>query len=140
MPTFSRWAIRSALIYLLLGGTLGGLLLLMKVLPFWGWMWALRPAHVALMLGGWMLQLGFGVADWILPRRYGRIWKPWLVWAAWLLANAGLVVISGAAFFEAAAPLLRLIGYGLETLAGLLMLLDFWPRVRSMLPAKIPSA
>ena len=46
MPRLSRLAIRAALLYLLLGFTFGGLMLLNKGIPLAPWAWRLLPAHV----------------------------------------------------------------------------------------------
>ena len=46
MPRLSVWFIRSALLYLLLGFTLGGLMLWNKGLPIHPVLWRLLPAHM----------------------------------------------------------------------------------------------
>ena len=68
MPTLSAWAVRAALAWLFAGALVGALILMRAPLdmPAWG---AWIPAHAEIMLVGWMMQLAFGVAHWILPRR-----------------------------------------------------------------------
>lgn len=68
MPGLSAWAVRAALGWLAVAAVLGALLLSRGALghPEWS---ALIPAHAEVMLVGWMMQLAFGVAHWILPRR-----------------------------------------------------------------------
>ncbi|HEY0738686.1 MAG TPA: hypothetical protein VGD69_27455 [Herpetosiphonaceae bacterium] len=94
MPRLSTAFIRAALIHLIVGVLLGGLILSAKGMPgSLGWTWLLLPAHIQLMLGGWMIQLALGVAYWILPRRdsagdRGRAVAAWLCFA---LLNAGTV-------------------------------------------------
>lgn len=68
MPTLSRYFIRTALVYLALGFTFGGLMLANKGVPLHPWLWRLLPAHMEFLLVGWTLQLAMGVAFWILPR------------------------------------------------------------------------
>ena len=71
MPQLSRWTVRAAYFNLLLGFTLGALILANKGMflhpAIWGWL----PAHIELLLVGWIVQLVMGVAFWIAP----RFWK-----------------------------------------------------------------
>lgn len=96
MPTLSRWCVRAALLYLVFGFTLGGLLLSAKAgaadLRMWVWL----PAHVDALIVGWMIQLAMGVAFWILPRRriVGR-GRTELAWASFVLLNTGLTFSVG---------------------------------------------
>src|SRR5690349_9899876 len=67
MPTLSAWTIRAALLWLAAASLLGALTLAraslgLPVLATW------IPRHAEMMLFGWMVQLAFGVAHWILPR------------------------------------------------------------------------
>lgn len=71
MPRLSQWLIRTALIYLLLGFTLGALLLTHKGIPLHPALWSWLPTHIEFLLMGWIAQLTMGVAFWILP----RYWK-----------------------------------------------------------------
>ena len=67
----SRAAIRAALVSLLIGTAIGGALLASppgRAGSLLRWL----PLHVELLLIGWLAQLGFGVAYWILPRLPGR--------------------------------------------------------------------
>ena len=70
MPALSAWTVRAALGWLAAAAVVGALLLSRQSLghPEWG---ALIPAHAEMMMVGWMMQLAFGVAHWILPRRGG---------------------------------------------------------------------
>jgi hypothetical protein len=62
------WFVRTALLHLAAGFTVGGLLLLNKGVPVHPLVWQLLPAHIELLLLGWTLNLALGVAYWILPR------------------------------------------------------------------------
>jgi hypothetical protein len=88
--------IRTALLYLAIGATVGGLLLAEKALRVAPWLWLLRSGHIHLLLVGWMVQLACGVAIWILPRfdsagSRGPLGFAWLCYGAlnasvWLVA------------------------------------------------------
>lgn len=68
MPALSAWSVRAALCWLAVAALLGALILARAPLghPEWA---AWIPAHGEVMLVGWMMQLAFGVAHWILPRQ-----------------------------------------------------------------------
>ena len=68
MPRLSRWYIRLAFVYLLLGFTVGGLLLAHKDIPIHPALWGWLPAHIEFLLMGWIAQLMMGTAFWIAPR------------------------------------------------------------------------
>ena len=75
MPTLSIWAIRLALVHLVVGWGLGAVLMVNRA---WGWssaLWRWVEVHVALALFGWTFLLVVGVAFWMLPtfgRKQGR--------------------------------------------------------------------
>jgi hypothetical protein len=76
MPRLSVFMLRTALIHLGIGFTLGALLLSNKGIPYALELWRLLLPHVEFVLFGWTMQLMMGVAFWILPRhthepRYG---------------------------------------------------------------------
>lgn len=129
MPRLSVWLVRFSLIHLVLGFTLGGLILANKGFPFAPWLWSLLPAHIEFLLLGWMAQLAMGVAFWILPR-FGagapRGNVP-LVWGAFILLNLGVWLVAFQPFLT--APL-SLMGRVLETLSVLLFALASWKRVK----------
>ena len=68
MPILSVWSVRAALTWLTLAALVGALLLSREAVAHPEWA-RLIPAHGEMMLVGWMMQLAFGVAHWILPRR-----------------------------------------------------------------------
>ncbi len=71
MPRLSLLLVRTSLLWLGIGWTLGGLVLANKGLPWLPWLWTLRSSHIHILLVGWTVQLAFGVAFWILPRLGG---------------------------------------------------------------------
>ncbi len=131
MPRLSQWVIRTALVYLGAGFTLGALILWQKGLPYAGGVWRLLPMHVEFLLAGWTMQLAMGVGFWILPRflRGRPRGDERLVWAAYLLLNLGVLSV-GVGSWLVAPPLLLLLGRGLELLAAALFALHTWPRIK----------
>lgn len=130
MPRVSIWMVRSALIALLLGFSVGAAMLIGKGVGASGWLAAGIPIHVELVVLGWMVQLAMGVALWILPRfgargpARGAAWG----WTAWALWNGGIaLVIAGIA----AGPALRLTGRLLELGAAVAFGAAVWSRVRA---------
>ncbi|HZW04729.1 MAG TPA: hypothetical protein VFF68_12425, partial [Anaerolineaceae bacterium] len=73
MPRFTGWAVRTALIHLLLGFSAGAIMLANVGTGRAAWPWRLLPAHIELLLLGWAGQFGLGMAYWILPRRPGGV-------------------------------------------------------------------
>jgi hypothetical protein len=131
MPRLSVWAVRLALLYLLLGITFGALMLANKGVPFAPWIWNLLPAHIDILLFGFVIQLAMGVAFWILPRhRTGsQRGNENAVWAAIGLLNIGIWVAAGVGWsnlpgiFSAVARLL-------EGAAAGLFAWQVWWRIR----------
>lgn len=131
MPRLSVWMVRSALLHLLLGFTLGALLLAQRGVPLHPAIPRLRPAHAELLLAGWTIQLAMGVAFWILPRfRQGPERgdeRP--AWAAWALLNLGVLgAAAGAALLDSALAVT--LGRGAEALAAAAFARHAWPRVK----------
>ena len=72
MPRLSCWFIRASLLYLGIGVIFGGIVLAAKGFPgSLNWTWLLLPAHIQLLVGGWMIQFTLGMAYWLLPRLSG---------------------------------------------------------------------
>lgn len=129
MPRLSALLIRTALIYLLLGFTLGGLMLWNKGLPIHPGIWRLLPAHMEFLLLGWTVQLVMGVAYWILPRFRTRRPKTELVWLSFGLLNAGIWFVAVGGYTSSAASA-QLIGRFLEVGAVVAFVIHAWFRVK----------
>lgn len=129
MPRLSVWAIRAALLYLVLGFTIGALMLWNKGAPLHPMLWRLLPAHIEFLLFGWTVQLARGVAYWILPRFQAARGNPRLAWLALSLLNLGVLVISAAPFM-AAPGITSLFGRMAEIAAGVAFALHAWPRIK----------
>lgn len=134
MPRASVWFVRAAFAYLVLGFTLGALLLAQKgVGPHTDWLWALRPAHLEFLLMGWLVQLVMGVALWIFPR-FGVSRTPYgsvvLAWLAFGLLNAG-VLLAGLGPLVRGGAGLAAAGRAAEIAAAAAFAANLWGRVRA---------
>lgn len=130
MPRLTRWALRLALVDLMLGFTLGGLILCSKGSEACPPLWSLRALHIELLTVGWMAQLALGVAYWILPRYAGGVrGASGPAWAAWGLLNLGLWT-AGVAPALSAPTLLLAAGRMAEALAVLVFATQLWPRAK----------
>lgn len=128
MPLLSRWAIRLSLGYLVVGFGLGGLLLAAKELGGPADLLRLRALHPPFLLGGWLVQFSLGVAYWVFPRFGRRRPRAWLVVVGLLFLNLGIWVEGLGLLLYGRGPLPPL-GRGLQTVAVLIILLHFVPRV-----------
>ena len=133
MPRLSVWIARSALLYLCLGFTLGGLMLFNKGIPLHPLIWSLMPLHIESLLFGWTILFVFGVAFWILPRFSSKPQRGnvALVWAAFGLINIGVWLVGLSPFFPAINGL-SLLGRLSETLAVLVFAIHAWPRIKPL--------
>ncbi|HEU4828715.1 MAG TPA: hypothetical protein VFT04_05935 [Gemmatimonadales bacterium] len=131
MPLASRVFLRLALLHLVAGSILGAWLLGAKggwptTAPEW-----FRPAHVEMLLLGWLLNLIMGTAYWILPRHAtgparGRTGP---VVFALVSLNAGVITAGCFGWLVA--------GRALEATAAAAFALHAWSRVRpSIRPAR----
>ena len=121
---------------------MGALLLARKgdsdLLPPEIWQWI--PAHVNLLLIGWMVQLAMGVAYWILPRlpntrtKRGRFA---FAIAAAVLLNGGVwlhvIAVMAAPWYQNSSTTLTLqtVGLMLQFLGAVSFALHIYPRVRA---------
>ncbi|MTI87850.1 MAG: cbb3-type cytochrome c oxidase subunit I [Balneolaceae bacterium] len=92
----SRIMVKLSLAYLLMGASMGVMLLLNKAFNFYAPLWAVLPVHIEFMLIGWVVQLTLGVAYWILPRYFGKQGRgnPILAYAMIGVLNTGIIVVS----------------------------------------------
>jgi MFS family permease len=144
MPRLSCWFIHAALIHLAIGSLVGGLLLGAKGLPeHLVWAWLLLPAHIQLLIGGWLIQLALGVAYWVFPRLQGagERGRPRSAWISFGSLNGG---VSGTAILLTLRPFWTAVWLdallALTALLQALALATFawhaWPRVA---PAPRPA-
>lgn len=136
MPRLSVWMIRTAIVALISGFAIGGMLL-----SYRGWgshptLLRLRPLHVELLLLGWLVNLGFGVGFWILPRPGGgRREGETVAWLGFLALNGGVIAAGLGQGWD--QPSLALSGRVLECLAAMIFAVHLWRRARrSASPAR----
>lgn len=115
MPRLSTWLVRVSLVCLVAGALLGAALLSAPATPALRGLERLVPAHVELMLVGWLVQLAMGVAYWILPRAGGD--RPASGLAGAGAAGVAVGLAAAVAGTAAAMPRLVTVGRALE-LAG----------------------
>jgi hypothetical protein len=124
--------VRFALIYLLLGFTVGALLLINKGVPLHPALWGWLPAHMEFLLVGWIVQLAMGVAFWILPRYWQKPRRPKEGYAqiAFVLLNLGIWLVVAGTTFHAGRWVLFM-GRGLEFMAVIFFSRHAWRRIVS---------
>jgi hypothetical protein len=149
MPALSRVMIRLAFVYCWLGFGLAALLISRKGLPelfdstLWqAYSWQWLPAHVDMLLLGWMVQLSLGTAYWILPRlpntgsergRFG------FAIGATVLLNSGVIIFTGAVILAAWQPAIlwiQTIGLAFQLAAIAAFAIHAWPRIRPAIVAQ----
>ena len=132
MPRVSAWFVRSSLICLALGFTLGAVMLAAKGTGDTGLIPRILPLHIELLLVGWMLQLAMGVAQWILPRfgvqGVARGAAP--AWVAFAALNAGMALVALAALSPELTALV-FVGRAAEVVAAGAFVASVWARVRA---------
>lgn len=138
MPLISRWYLRTALGYLLLGMAFLALTLANQGLHLNDWIWAFQPIAYHLLAVGWILQLIIGVAYWMFPIAAGSRVRSSerLLWVAYICLNGGLVLRLIAEPLQALAPSqassIALVLSGLlQAVAAWMMLVALWPRIRA---------
>lgn len=129
MPRLACWFIRTALCYLQLGFTLGGLLLWNKGFPLYPQLWRLLPLHIEFLFFGWIVQLAMGVAFWILPRFYAKRRREHLAWLAFGLINLGCWLVVVGAWWQPTFNLL-LVGRVVEVCAIVAFIAHAWQRIK----------
>ena len=135
MPPLGRLMVRTALLWLLFGFILGGLVLANKGLGWWPALWRFRASHAHILLVGWTVQFSIGVAFWILPRLGGGSrGREGLVRLGYAALNAGVALAFLYDLLLAAADsgvvrFLPLAAGALYVVAFGLIASQLWPRV-----------
>jgi cbb3-type cytochrome oxidase subunit 1 len=133
VPLLSRWFIRAALSYLVIGFTLGALILVQKGIPLHPAFWQLLPAHIECLFLGWTPQLAMGMAFWILPRRLqgaGR-GNEAAAWLAFGLINVGVIMVS-VGWTWSAPSFIPLVGRVAEGGAAVAFAVHAWGRLKPL--------
>lgn len=138
MPRFSRIAVGASLFYLLVGFTIGAVMLASKGYALYPRIFVYLPLHIEYLMFGWFLNLIFGVAYWMFPRftpSRSTMDRPrGFVRAAWgslVLLNLGLAIYTAAQFVGPTNPV-RFAGRLVELAAVVSFMINLWPRVKPM--------
>ncbi|MFB6347093.1 MAG: hypothetical protein ABEK50_15325 [bacterium] len=140
MTRFSKWAIRLSLGYMLIGFTIGGLMLANKGFLILPSVPLYLPVHIEYMMVGWFIHLIFGVAYWMFPRftpKETGLRPRGFVRAAWgslLLLNIGLVIFTTGQLVTDKLWF-RFLGRSFEVIGTLAFFVNLWPRIK---PVKKP--
>ena len=129
MARVSIWYVRAVLLHFLAGVSVGAWQLAtpVRLVPVEGGL--VRTVHIELLLVGWLVQLAFGVAVWILPFSRG-VSSDRRLWGGWGALNGGLLLVVLGVRTE--SVVLELVGRGAEIGAVGAVLLVLWPRVRGV--------
>jgi hypothetical protein len=137
MPPITRWFIKTSLVFLVAALVAAVLLAAQSLWRFSPYLAGFGPAYFHLFMVGWITELIFGVAIWMLPKFTSQ--QPRgnekILWATYALLNAGLALRIVAEPFNSLTPG-SLWGYGvvlsalLQWLAGMGFVVNAWPRVK----------
>lgn len=150
MDRLSIIMVRAALVWLMAGIVVGGLMLVDRAIPG-DWRLWMSPSHGHILFVGWFLQFALGIAYWLLPRKrtdtlpLGYRERTGLAGAAVL--NVGLFLRVIAEPLErtgnASDGTLTLLALSsiLQVVAVAVFILQLWPRVygRSKLGKPAPG-
>lgn len=137
MPVFTRWTIRAAMIYLIVGLAAG-------VLYWANVQWGIAPifntfspTYLHMLVIGWLTQLIFGVIYWMFPiiRKDNMRGDPRVAWAGFALLNTGLILRILCEPWRGLDPndvngIGLVISAALQVIAAYLFIIVCWPRVR----------
>ena len=136
MPILTRVFVKTALVYLIAALFAGVLLAARTVFNTADSLAALTPVYFHLFMVGWVLQLIFGMIYWMFPKytRERPRGNDAITWAVYYLLNAGLLLRVVGESMQAAAggswgwllPASAL----LQWLAGVLFVINMWPRIK----------
>lgn len=131
MPRLTRISLRLSLAFLGAGVTLGSLMLANEGLGFSPWLWELLPAHIVILLFGWMAQFAFAIAYWILPRRGGQRGSTLLAVVAIGSLNLG-VILEVVSVWPSFPTYTSLLGYLFLALGSIVFAVHSWDRLGEM--------
>jgi len=135
MPTTTRWFIRSAVIYFVLGITLAFL----AEFPSITGELSLLPIYWHMLVMGWITQLIIGVSVWMFPRKHRdkKARESFLVWSAFWTLNIGLILRFLSEPFIPAITDNQVIKISivlsaiLQWIAVLFYTIEIWPRLQN---------
>ncbi len=137
MPILTRLFIKTSFLYLIAALFIGVALVGRSVWQLPAWLAGLSPVYFHLLMVGWVTQLIFGVAYWMLPKYtqkqphgFDGVW-----WATFWLLNLGVLMRVVAEPFRIASPAplwgwLLAASAVMQWLAGIGFVFNAWLRVK----------
>lgn len=137
MPLLTRWTIKLALVYLVVGLLAGTAYFANAQWAIWRPLYYLNPVYIHLLVVGWITQLIFGVIYWMFPiiSRSNMRGDPRFAWAAFIVLNIGLLIRAICEPWRVASPN-TINGWGLvvssvlQVVGAYLLVYVCWGRVR----------
>ena len=137
MPTLTRWFVKTAMLYFLVGFMLGGWLLIAAGQHHHAFDSVLQPVYWHLLLVGWLMQLIFGVAYWMFPAATPKSpqRRPIAGWLTYVTLNSGLLLRVVIEPWHSLRPQAR-VGWllvpaaVLQVIAGWSFVFTIWRRIR----------
>jgi hypothetical protein len=135
MTDYSKWACRIALIYMVIGFTIGAMMLADKGFILFPRIVVYLPVHYEFLLMGWILNMAFGVAYWMFPRftpKETGMRSRGFVRAAWIglfLLNAGILIFASTIVFSLSSQW-QILGRLLEASGVVAFAINAIPRVK----------
>ena len=136
VPSHAVHIVRLSLVYLVVGSTLGAIMLLDRAFQVAEFIWWTRPFHIELLFFGWFVHLAFGVASWILPRTAGAPGVRVLA-AAVIVLNMGIFAVGAGQML--AMDGLTFVGRLAEMLGVIVFAVYIWPRIRGIREVSLPD-
>lgn len=136
MPSHAVHIVRLSLVYLLIGSTMGAIMLLDRAFQIAEFIWWVRPFHIELLFFGWFVHLAFGVASWILPRTQGSPSVRVLA-AAVVTLNVGILAVGMGQML--AMDGLAFVGRLTEMIGVIVFAVYVWPRIRGIRDVSLPA-
>jgi cbb3-type cytochrome oxidase subunit 1 len=124
--------IKASMLYMLVGFSIGALILISKVYPAYASAWSLLSVHIEVGIFGWIIQLTMGTAYWILPRylKTKSRGNPRLALAMVGMLNLG-ILINVASYLDVLGSSATIAGRLLEVGAVVLFIALHWNRAVS---------
>ncbi len=132
MPATTRWFVKTSLVFLILALLIG----IYQQIPA-AVQGGIFPVYVHLLVFGWLTQLIFGIAVWMLPKfntQHPRGYE-WLNWGTYITLNMGLLLRlifeplqSGRVSLPAGWALV--LAAILQWLAGMMFVFNAWSRIK----------
>jgi hypothetical protein len=138
LDRFTIVMVKASMIWMLAGFTVGGLMMVDRVIPGNWRLWA-QPTHGHMLFVGWFVQFAIGIAYWLLPRKrrpdlpVGYRESP--AFTGWVLLNLGLLLrvlgepMERAGNAGTVSITILAVSSIMQVLAVVIFVAQLWPRV-----------